>query len=238
MGFYAFRETEIVTSVHAHPAGEIIIANEGTFSLETEAGTWSGLTAALIPPNLTHALTATAGEFLLYMYEQPSALDRLSQSGRLCGGFYVLTEPVSAIWQIDALRTAHAERDLNQIPDERVGRCLQLIKARSSDPDLSTSDLAAEVFLSPGRLGHLFRVEMGLSVSKYILWARTRDAVHHFLAGEVNLQTVALGAGFYDPAHFSRTFRAFFGEKPSFAYNSHTVQDRSDQPDDLCGLNY
>ena len=79
-------------------------------------------------------------------------------------------------------------------------------------PRLADAALAAQ--LSPSRLSHLFRAEVGLPFRRFVLWARLKRAAEVAARG-ASITECALAAGFSDGAHFSRTFRRHFGLSPS-----------------------
>jgi AraC-like DNA-binding protein len=70
--------------------------------------------------------------------------------------------------------------------------------------------LAYEIGLSEGRLMHLFKEKVGITVRAFLLWLRLLDAVKNILSGQ-SLTYAAHFADFSDYAHFSRTFSAMFG---------------------------
>lgn len=78
------------------------------------------------------------------------------------------------------------------------------------DTPVSLADAAARVGLSSGRARHLFAEETGLPFRTYLLWRRLMRTVELFSAG-ASLTDAALGAGFSDSSHLSRTFRRMFG---------------------------
>src|SRR5690606_40602140 len=109
------------------------------------------------------------------------------------------------------------------VRDRRVERARRLLAARLDQPP-PVQALAASVALSVSRLQHLFKQELGLSLSHYLLWRRVRATVQRVQAG-ISLTEAALHAGFADSAHFSRTFRRMFGLPPSsLLKDSSTVQ--------------
>lgn len=211
--------------MHQHPAGEIIIAREGSFDIKTDNTSLTGLRGVFIPANVRHCLRTTDAALEITLFERPSGLNRLIEECNRKGNIFTQSNPERLIWQRENLQEIHNTGSIRHPIDDRVLHCKMLIDQSCTDPALSTQQLASVLFLSPGRLNHLFKEQLGVSIQKYILWARTREAVSHYLMGKSNLQAVALQAGFFDPAHFSRAFRNFFGEKPSFAYNSQSVQD-------------
>ncbi len=84
--------------------------------------------------------------------------------------------------------------------------------------------LARTVNLSSGRLRHLFREELGVTIQQYWIGHRLLVAIRRFNGCE-SLTKIAHEAGFADLAHFSKAFRASFGMTPSLAAkDSRSVQ--------------
>lgn len=114
--------------------------------------------------------------------------------------------------------------DINPI-DVRLQSVIASIRQprESADP-LLTRTLATQVSLSPSRLRHLFREQVGVSIQQFMLWQKLLSAISATLDG-ASLTEAAHKAGFSDSAHLSRTFRQMFGIKPSDIFsNSHYVQ--------------
>ena len=91
------------------------------------------------------------------------------------------------------------------------------IDQRLGDPDLTPSSVAEHAYISLRHLHALFH-EQGETVAAYI---RTRrlERIYIDLADptRLHLSVAAIGArwGFGNAAHFSRTFKAVYGESPS-----------------------
>jgi len=105
--------------------------------------------------------------------------------------------------------------------DRRVAAVLSQLRAAAGRVPLA--ELAASARLSPDRLRHLFHDQTGLSLTRYLLWAKIRRAVAH-LHGGCDLTAVAHTGGFADSAHMSRTFQRYFGLAPSFLANARQVE--------------
>ena len=100
--------------------------------------------------------------------------------------------------------------------DPRVNRVLSRLHVASGQgATIPLKELAALACLSPDRMTHLFREQTGMSIKRYLLWAKIRRAVQ-LMADGGPLTQIALSGGFTDAAHMSRTFQRYFGLSPSF----------------------
>jgi AraC-like DNA-binding protein len=97
--------------------------------------------------------------------------------------------------------------------DNRVTTVLESIRA-SDDLRISLDQMAAKVFLSPSRFAHLFRDQVGLPFSRYMLWRKLTRAMVA-ITSERTLAAAAHAADFADAAHLTRTFYQMFGMAPS-----------------------
>lgn len=104
--------------------------------------------------------------------------------------------------------------------DPRVDSVLGLLRQRPSDVSLTA--LAGMAALSPGRMTHLFREQTGLSIRRYLVWAKIRRSFYQISLGE-KLTDIAYTAGFADSAHMCRAFQSGFGLKPSFLADRDSV---------------
>lgn len=90
------------------------------------------------------------------------------------------------------------------------------VRARLADPDLSLSDIAAELGISPRYVNDLFSDEQ-TSFQRYLLAERLarcqRDLASTLLAHR-QISEIAFGWGFNDLSHFGRVFREHFGVSP------------------------
>lgn len=232
-GISVFTESNLVTEFHAHPSLEVIIAKEGTFTLSTKAISLENIQFGFIEPNCEHFLKAENCTAKIIMIEPGfGVLQQLLQftdQSDCTGGIHTLdTDYISdinqetlAIWSTDPL--------LMKVYDERILQCIHLITTHQQPKSLSLNDLAKSVFLSPDRLSHLFKEQIGIPLQKYMIWNRLKVAVGLILGQQLNLTQAAHTAGFYDSAHFSKHFKEMLGIKPSTVYNSRIVQDSGQQ---------
>jgi AraC-like DNA-binding protein len=97
--------------------------------------------------------------------------------------------------------------------DERVIQVLRTIRG-SDDLRVSLEHAAATVFLSPSRLQHLFKEQVGLPFRRYLLWRKLIRSIVS-VGRERTLTDAAQASDFADAAHLTRTFQQMFGLPPS-----------------------
>jgi len=97
-----------------------------------------------------------------------------------------------------------------------VRRIKSYVRARLGDPELSPASIAAAAGVTPRYLHRLFEAE-SQSIARWIWSVRLerchRDLADPALAGR-SVTDIAFAWGFNDLAHFSRSFRARYGESP------------------------
>jgi AraC family transcriptional regulator len=229
------------TSVHALHSYKIYVALSGAFRLHLSDGTaFSSCEAALISPDRAHRVESRGALGVFYLIPETeegrracrfsegreaaplpqgaaaSLLPRLrryldngcsvEEAGELSGELFNTLSP-----------------RLSPAPyhDLRVMLALEYINSKLSD-HVTVADVATTVALSPSRFEHLFRQHVGIPFSRYLLWARVREALR-LMADDRPLTHVAQAAGFFDSAHFSRTFRRMIGVAPSMLLRSASL---------------
>lgn len=114
------------------------------------------------------------------------------------------------------LLSAHAEPQVPRRPPgkERVAvkRAREYMLA-NSDQDLSLSDLARLVGLSPYYFARTFETEVGLPPHAYLEGIRIRKACELMNGGESLANTAAV-VGYSDQSHFTHRFKRFLGMTP------------------------
>lgn len=218
------------------------------FTLVAHDGTVLRCTAALVAPHVPRRLDADGCGLLSLNVEPGSAL--FSDLMRFLGSapivpfdarvFGALREAFEGALhdQLDraslhalcasmVLVTCGTRRARPTPLDARVARVLHVLREEAGQGQVPLRNLATQVCLSPDRLTHLFREQTGLSIKRYLLWAKIRRTVPRIAAG-LPLTDSALAGGFTDAAHMSRTFQRYFGLPPSFLANAGCVAMRVD----------
>jgi AraC family transcriptional regulator len=97
-----------------------------------------------------------------------------------------------------------------------VAEAVQLIE-RDYAGDLTLSEMAAAVHLSPFHLARVFKRALGVSPHQYLIQVRVNSARALLSAGsgQRSLAEIARAAGFADQSHLTRHFKRITGVTPS-----------------------
>jgi AraC-like DNA-binding protein len=106
--------------------------------------------------------------------------------------------------------------------DPRVTGVLDAIRA-SDDLRISLDKAAEMAFLSPTRFAHLFKDQVGLPFSRYMLWRKLTRAMVA-IGSEETIAAAAHAADFADAAHLTRTFYQMVGMAPSALMRGNFVE--------------
>ncbi len=221
-----------VTAVHSHHALELCMAlDEQGLRVRSPGGAdLEGACGVLIRPNARHQLSIP-GPKVAVLYVDPFSTIAPGLHARLGAQDLMAVSAVAS--HRDALlgllrhgcTLASAEAVCTcvlaelvspqrpQVIDWRVRKAVDLLVASLEAPP-PLARVAAAVGLSPTRLRHVFRAQVGLPMRRYLLWMRLRSALQHALEG-ASMTEAAFAAGFADAAHFTRTCHRMFGLPPT-----------------------
>jgi len=99
-----------------------------------------------------------------------------------------------------------------KLHDGRVVRAIQVLQ---SDPGLNLRDLAPMFQLSPSRLRHLFKIQMGMSVTAYAREVRLHRACELLETTHLTVKQIRNEIGISDASNFVYRFKQLFGISPS-----------------------
>ncbi|OKP90300.1 response regulator [Paenibacillus sp. P32E] len=97
---------------------------------------------------------------------------------------------------------------------EVIERVRLLIGQRYAE-NLSASDIAEGVYLSPTYVRLLFKQETGETLFEYLTKVRIEQAKHMLRNPQNKLYEVCYAVGYTDPSHFSKLFKKITGSTPS-----------------------
>lgn len=82
------------------------------------------------------------------------------------------------------------------------------------DKELSVSDLAAHVFLTPNYLSYVFKKDTGIGVNKFIKNYRMEKAKQFLEDTNIKVVNVCQMVGYANVSYFCQSFREFYGISP------------------------
>lgn len=94
-----------------------------------------------------------------------------------------------------------------------VQRAMDYIRCNISR-DLSRTEIAEAIFLSPEYLSHLFKKETGSSLSEYIVTEKMRLAQQLLRDSSMQISEVAQKVGYSNFSYFSQVFKKHLGLSP------------------------
>ena len=98
--------------------------------------------------------------------------------------------------------------------DLRIQRVIALIEEKP-DRGLSLSGMAQVVGLSPSRLRHKFKSEVGVTPTVYIQTLRLRMAKELLTTNHLTVKEVRAAVGISSDSYFTHQFKRAFGIPPS-----------------------
>jgi AraC family transcriptional regulator of arabinose operon len=120
---------------------------------------------------------------------------------------------LNALEEILLLATQTYTQSQTRQLDPRIEAVLAHVSTRLDAP-ISVPELARSVALSPSRLAHLFKAEVGDSITRMHLKLRLRHAARLLEFTSRQISEIAHDVGFQSPFYFSHQFKAHYGVSP------------------------
>ncbi|WP_227818075.1 helix-turn-helix domain-containing protein [Nitrogeniibacter aestuarii] len=215
-----------VVGVHRHAAPAVVVGLRQPIDFSLDGGGRVRTQVAFIRPGARHELSVGDQDALVLYLEPGSGWAQATLEA--CGEAAIMGGAEPLRWQAlaDQVRASHPA-DHNtlsaaldaalqprqaQAPDARVLEALS--RCRTGAAVVGAVVEVVNTQVSDSRLRHLFVANTRTTLSRYRVWCRLRSAVVA-VRGGASLTDAALEAGFFDSAHFSRSFREMFGISPS-----------------------
>jgi len=217
---------------HAHHAIQIVIALDGCVAVSGSDAEWHEARGIVVRPDAEHSFDCN-GAFGVMVFVDPESSEGAWLSASLREDITIVPDSrLDAI--VPELRTFAAQPDEPADIAALVGRCVRglrpgLAPARrldsrvttvldairaSDDLRMSLDQAADKACLSSTRFAHLFKDQVGLPFSRYMLWRKLTRAMVA-VASEKTIAAAAHAADFADAAHLTRTFYQMVGMAPS-----------------------
>jgi AraC family transcriptional regulator len=231
-GFLLTARAQGVVPSHAHHAIQIVIALDGCVAICGKDDAWRESRGIVVRPDAEHSFDCN-GALGVMVFVDPESSEGAWLSASLRQDITIVPDTrLDSI--VPELRTfAEQPDEIQDIAalvrgcvqglrpglaptrrfDSRVTTVLDAIR-ESDDLRMSLDKGAAMACLSATRFAHLFRDQVGLPFSRYMLWRKLTRAMVA-IASERTIAAAAHAADFADAAHLTRTFYQMVGMAPS-----------------------
>ena len=230
-GFLLTARARGVVPTHAHHAIQIVIALDGCVAICGKDDGWRESRGIVVRPDAEHSFDCN-GALGVMVFVDPESGEGAWLSTSLRQDITIVPDTrLDSI--VPELRTFAEQPDDTDVGtlirgcvhglragltptrrfDSRVSKVLDVIRA-SDDLRMSLDKAADMACLSPTRFAHVFKEQVGLPFSRYMLWRKLTRAMVA-IASERTIAAAAHAADFADAAHLTRTFYQMVGMAPS-----------------------
>ncbi len=179
-------------------------------------------TAHLVTEFLVHGYGAQVGSIGGQFAGHPlRGTDQGTREMEGLSGETLWNEPLPEIILVDEEgNTVHAS---HQLQDYRAEYTCRYVLAHFNE-NINRDKMAEMVNLSPGYFSNLFRSEVSMSFSDYLIQVRVENAKTLLRRFDLSVEAISKKCGFNSLAHFSRTFKDRCGLSPlKFRKSPHMV---------------
>ncbi|MCR5815245.1 MAG: helix-turn-helix transcriptional regulator [Ruminococcus sp.] len=210
--------------IHTHLAVHLIVGLGAMLHCRVGDSSFDAK-AVIIASDAKHTVYSDSGEMLVFLFDPASRYaGELKRLYLHSDSFTLLdeeqTQTINSLWQQHSNDLAKADKAIleylglggadNLQLDTRVAEALEILKEMDEVPQDAVGYLCERVFLSKSRLSHLFKQNLGISLSRYLAWEKMRKGFIHFRTYG-SITDAALMAGFDSPSHFAATCKRMFG---------------------------
>ena len=116
----------------------------------------------------------------------------------------------------------NTELNFSRSLDRRIQVVVMLLESNSHQ-QIGIEDMARLVNLSPGRLAHLFKSEMELSIQQYLTQLRLAKAKSQLESSFLSIKEIAASVGFSNVTRFIACFKDLVGTTPAHYRKTFSV---------------
>ncbi|TGK34446.1 AraC family transcriptional regulator [Leptospira gomenensis] len=218
-GLFAGRHPDI--ELHTHAVHALCVGIDGEFEHSEDGFNWIRCRSAMAPPGTPSAIRFSGTYSVILFYEPNSSelpnLTSEKESPSRSGVILHLKKEKELLNSIETLIDSNRKEDIPKLlenicippirrskPKPWNHRLLPVMRLILQDPDenFSIEEMSQKVGLSPSRLAHLFKDEIGIPIRLFRTWFRLKTAIL-FIKNGASITEAAVNAGFYDSSHSS-----------------------------------
>lgn len=166
--------------------------------------------------NAQNSFFSVTQQYLNIIYSQekvsserlPEYYEKFRQWMRACSNF-----ECAIILREDSVQKGASMRTERSNVKREIAMVIKYIE-QNMDKDLSLIMLADVVYLNPSYLSHLFKIQMGMTISEYIKDARLNRCKTMLADPQYHIHQVAKAVGYDNASYFTRFFKKMTGMTP------------------------
>lgn len=201
---------------HRFAATAVLVGLDDAFDVELDGRPAEARDAAVVGGWAWHGLDFHGGRTAVLFLEPGAALQQsvCADEVRYAVAAALRSRSGGALAELfhSALHLGPYARPVDGRVERLAGHLQESPEERANAPVL-----ARRLGASTSLIEHRFKAQLGVPPGAYRAWHRMMTAATRALDGR-SLTEAAHSAGFYDSAHFSRTFHAMFGMPPSAVF--------------------
>ena len=210
--------------IHSHLAVHLIVGLGSKLHC-TVANENFDADAVFIASDVPHTVYSDSAEMLVFLFDPACPY-----SSEICrvylneNRYFSLTaaqaEGIGSLWAATRNSIREADKAILEYlglsksrekqMDKRVAEVLTILRETETVPEDAVDFLCSKVCLSKSRLSHLFKENLGISLSRYLAWEKMRKGYILFQKYGT-ITDAAVMAGFDSPSHFAATCKRMFG---------------------------
>lgn len=207
---------------HKHSAAHIMVSLDDSIEI-IAANERLKCRGILIPSGMIHTANTNRNRVLVFLFDNTTAVaEQISTLKMIPNDAVDLIRDAYCAFEnsdkSDLSYTAFFRRvlDCSQIAiaktiplDIRIECALTYIQSRLHER-ITCDDVAGHIFLSEGRLSHLFKEQVGMTFAAYLIYQRVIKTYTDMINGK-SITDASLDAGFSSSAHFAEINKRLFG---------------------------
>ncbi|MFJ7949909.1 helix-turn-helix domain-containing protein [Lysinibacillus sp. NPDC096418] len=223
-----FFTNKVDTDVHQHHYIQVTLSLDKMFTVEIEQEVFQ-TSGIIIDSNKPHKLQGTNGWQLYVLVNPESSFGETLHHKLEDNGFYSFDYIDMAL--LSKFKSIESLQQYKQFLQQLM-ETLQLHKIEAHSPldpriqqvinyigntqfeEITIKKLSEYIFLSESRLSHLFKAEMGISLTSFLVHEKLKRAFLLIFTG-MKMTDAAIEAGFHSSSHFTRSVRDKLGMSPS-----------------------
>ena len=205
---------------HRHLAEHIIISKDKNMMVETQEKTFF-CSGVYIPSGIIHKVETNGASVLVFLYDSTTGVAKCGSdtepiADSICDKIiaeysaFLKNDMCYAVFEENVIRLLGLPIPRSCAIDVRIGAAVKYIEENLSEK-LTCGVVADRTGLSESRFSHLFREQVGMPFSAYVIYQRIMYVYFQIIRSGKNITEAAITAGFYSSGHFADVNRRVFG---------------------------